>query len=81
VAEEIISPHAVVIYVWGIAPRWQIAQPGWSRVRGEFVEGALKLSHRRPATVTYRLRADGTPGATYEWVGGISRATLTQDKE
>jgi hypothetical protein len=31
VVEEITPPHAVVIYAWGTAPQWQIAQPGWSR--------------------------------------------------
>ncbi len=67
----------MVIYAWGSAPQWQIEQGGWSRVPGEFVEGALKLSLRRPATVLYHLQADGTLDATYAWAGGISRATLT----
>jgi hypothetical protein len=81
VVEEITPPHAVVIYAWGTAPQWQIAQPGWSRVQGEFVDGALKFSLRRPATVMYRLQPDGTLDATYEWAGGISRANLTRVKE
>jgi hypothetical protein len=42
------------------------------------VEGTLKLSLRRPATVLYRMQPDGTLDATYEWAGGISRATLTR---
>jgi hypothetical protein len=77
VVEEIVPPHAVVIYAWGTAPQWQVTQPGWSRVRGAFVEGALKLSLRGPATAMYRLQPDGTLDATYEWAGGISRAHLT----
>jgi hypothetical protein len=81
VVEEITPPHAVVIYAWGTAPQWQIAQPGWGRVQGEFVDGALKLSLRRPATAMYRLQPDGTLDATYEWAGGISRANLTRVKE
>jgi hypothetical protein len=76
-AVYIVPPHAVVIYAWGTAPQWQIAQPGWSRVRGEFVEGALKVSLQRPAMAMYRLQPDGTLDATYEWAGGISRAHLT----
>jgi hypothetical protein len=82
VVEEITPPHTVVIYAWGTAPQWQIAQPGWSRVQGEFVDGALKLSLRRPpTTVMYRLQPDGTLDATYEWAGGIARANLTRVKE
>jgi hypothetical protein len=81
VVEEIIPPQAVVIYAWGTAPQWQIAQPSWSRVRSEIMEGALQLSLRGPATTIYRLRPNGTLDATYEWAGGIWRATLTQEKE
>ena len=81
VVEEITPPHAVVIYAWGTAPQWQTAQPGWSRVQGEFVEGVLKLSLRRPATAMYRLQPDGTLDATYAWAGGLSRANLTPVKE
>jgi hypothetical protein len=81
VVEEITPPHAVVVYAWGTAPQWQIAQPGWSRVQGEFVDGALKLSLRHPATAMYRLQPDGTLDAIYEWAGGISRANLTRVKE
>jgi hypothetical protein len=81
VVEAITPPHAVVIYAWGTAPQWQIARSGWSRVQGEFVDGALKLSLRRPATAMYRLQPDGTLDATYEWAGGISRANLTRVKE
>jgi hypothetical protein len=50
-------------------------------VHGEFVEGTLKLSLRRPATVRYRMQPDGTLDATYAWAGGISRATLTRVQE
>jgi hypothetical protein len=82
VVEEITPPHAIVIYAWGTAHQWQIAQPGWSRVQGEFVDGALKLSLRRPpATVMYPLQLDGMLDATYEWAGGLSRANLTRAKE
>jgi hypothetical protein len=78
VVEEITPPNAVVIYAWGKAPQWHIDQSGWDRVPGEFVEGALKLALRRPATVLYRMQPDGTLDATYVWAGGISRATLTR---
>jgi hypothetical protein len=81
VVEEIAPPDAVVIYGWGNAPQWHIDQSGWERVPGEFVEGTLKLSLRRPATVLYRMQPDGTLDATYEWAGGISRATLTRVQE
>jgi hypothetical protein len=81
VVEEIAPPAAVVIYGWGTAPQWHIEQSGWERVHAEFVEGTLKLSLRRPATVLYRLQPDGTLEATYEWAGGISRATLTRVQE
>jgi hypothetical protein len=81
VMEEITPPDAVVVYAWGKAPQWHIDQAGWDRVRGEWVEGTLKLSLRRPATVFYRLQPDGTLDATYEWAGGISRATLTRVQE
>jgi hypothetical protein len=81
VVEEIDPTHAVVIYAWGTSTQWRIDRPGWSRVRGEFVGSALKLSLPRPATVIYRMRADGTLDATYEWTGGISRAKMTRTKE
>jgi hypothetical protein len=81
VVEEIIPPGAVVIYAWGKAPQWRIDRSGWGRVHGEFVEGVLKLSLRRPATVLYRLQPDGTLDATYESGSGISRATLTRVQE
>ena len=78
VVEEIAPPDAVVIYGWGQAPPWHIDQSGWERVPGEFVEGTLQLSLRRPATVLYRMQPDATLDATYGWAGGISRATLTR---
>ena len=81
VVEEIAPPDAVVIYGWGKAPQWHIDRSGWDRVHGEFVGGALKLSLKRPATVLYRMQPDGTLEATYEWAGGISRATLTRVQE
>ncbi len=80
VVEEINPPHADVIYAWGTSALWFIDRPGWSRVKGEFVESALKLSLPRPATVIYRMRADGKLDATYEWEGGISQAKMTRIK-
>ena len=81
VVEEITPPHAVVIYSLGHRTPVAVAQPGWDQVQGEFVDGALKLSLRRPATVMYRLQPDGTLDATYEWAGGISRANLMRVRE
>jgi hypothetical protein len=73
---ELVTPtYAEVIYSWG---RIGGFRPGWTRVRGEFVDGALRLKLRRPATVTYRMRPDGKLDATYEWSGGTSTATLTK---
>ena len=76
IVEEITPPHAVVIYAWGTALQWQIAQPGWSRVQGRIPGRGTETLFATPATYMYRLQPDGTIDATYEWAGGISRANL-----
>jgi imidazolonepropionase-like amidohydrolase len=81
VVEEIDLPQALVVYAWGVVPERQIPPPGWTRLRGEFVDGTLKVSLPRPATVFYRMQPDGTLHATYEWHGGRSQATMTRVQE
>lgn len=81
VVEEINPPHAVAVYAYGAAREWGIDRPGWSRVRGEFIDSTtLKLSLPRPATVIYRMLQDGTLDATYEYARGTSRAKMTRMK-
>jgi hypothetical protein len=72
VVEDIDPPTAWVINAWGSGT----GRSGWTRVRGEFIQGTLTLTLPRPATVTYRRQPDGTLDATYEW-GGRSRAQMT----
>jgi hypothetical protein len=82
VVEEINPPHAIAVYAYGAAVEWGIDSPGWRRIRGEFIDSTtLKLSLPQPATVIYRMQADGTLDATYEYAGGISRAKMTRMKE
>ena len=73
VVERMDGDGVDVIYAYG-----QIGSrpPGASRERGVWEDGALRLDLRRPATVRYRLDVYGTVSATYEWQGGIARATL-----
>jgi imidazolonepropionase-like amidohydrolase len=77
VVEDIDPPTARVIYAWGSG----VGRPGWTRVRGELVEGTLTLTLPRPATVTYRQQPDSTLDATYEWTGGRSQAQMTRMDE
>lgn len=81
VVEDVATTDATVIYAYGTAGIWQINRPGWTRVKGAFVDGALRISLPRPATVTYRMRPDGTLDGIYEWSGGTSRAKMTRMKE
>jgi hypothetical protein len=81
VVEEIDPPHVIAIYAWGASAQWRIDRPGWSRVRGELIDGRLKLSLPRPATVIYRMLPDGSLDATYEWQGGTSRAKMKRMAE
>jgi imidazolonepropionase-like amidohydrolase len=77
VVEDIDPPTARVIYAWGSG----VSRPGWTRVRGELVEGMLTLRFPHPATVTYRVQAGGTLDATYQWPGGSSRTQMTRMSE
>jgi hypothetical protein len=45
VVEAIEPPHALVVYAWGVAPQRQLPKPGWTRLRGEFVEGTLHATY------------------------------------
>jgi hypothetical protein len=79
--EEVKEAEVVAIYAYGTAGVWNVDRPGWARVKGEFVDGALKLVLPRPATVIYRMQPDGTLDARYEWRGGIARAKMTRVRE
>ena len=78
VVEQINPPNATAIYAVGEALSWKVA-PGFARVQVQIEPRVLKMSLRRPATVTYRLQSDDTLDATYEWSGGISRAKMKRD--
>jgi hypothetical protein len=65
VVEEMDQAEAKVIYAYGTAANWNIHQPGWFRVKGQFIKGALVLETRR-ATITYKMHKDGTLRVTYE---------------
>jgi len=77
--EEINYPHVIAIYAWGNAAKWK-ASKGWSRQKGQFVDGELKFSLRRPAIVIYRMQSDGSLDAIYEWIGGVARAKMIRVK-
>ncbi len=68
IVEDVDAEEAAVIYAWGSGTfPWGKSPSGWTRVRGEFAGGELKL--RVPhtgATVTYRMEADGSLAATQE---------------
>lgn len=84
VVERVTASSAETIYAWGVAPQWKISSPGWVRAVGQFTGGALRLSLRlrtTVATVTYRMRPDGTLDATYLWQGYTSRARMVREKE
>ena len=76
VVEQINPPDAMSIYATGEAAAWNIKTGGFTRVKGKIEPGKLTLFLTRPATVTYRLKPDGTLDATYEWRNGIVRAKM-----
>jgi hypothetical protein len=76
VVEKVEPPNVMVVYGYGVAPSWYIKEAGAYRVQGQIEPGILKLILRRPATVTYRMKSDGTLDATYEWSGGVARANM-----
>ena len=79
IVEEINPPRAQTIYAWGTAAQWNIREGSFARVRGEFVEGGLKLT-LPGRTAFYRLQPDGTLEGTYsiEARGLVSRAVMTR---
>lgn len=85
VVEEVRSTHASVIYAYGAAGSWGINMPEWTRERGQFEDGGLTLSRvgptsgiRRDATVTYRLRPDGSLEGSLRWSGGLARIRMSR---
>jgi putative ABC transport system substrate-binding protein len=87
VVEAIDPPHALVIYARGNGivgagtAHPQRFLSDWERLRGEFVEGTLRVSRPRGSTFIYRLQPDGTLAATSTWRGETSHATMTRAQE
>ena len=77
VVEEITGTEAVVVYAWGDSQAWRMSR-GFNRLKGAFDGATLIVKSARPATVTYRMRADGKLDARYEWQGGVARAVMTR---
>ena len=79
IVEEINPPRAQTIYASGTAAQWNIREGSFVRVRGQFVEGGLKLT-LPGRTAFYRLQPDGTLEGTYsiEARGLVSRAVMTR---
>ena len=77
IVEEVEQLSAVAVYSWGSSHSRGIT-PGWQRVRGTVEPGLLRMTLRNQAKVTYRVQTDGTLQGTYEWTGGVSRATLNR---
>lgn len=81
VVEEISGNGAVAIYAWGDSAQWNM-RGGNARARGTFSDNStLVVKLPRPATVTYQMKPNGTIDGTYEYSGGMARATLTKMTE
>ena len=75
VVEKVEGTDAVVVYAWGDSHQWQ-TKAGSTRVPGKIENNTLTIHLRRPATVSYKMKADGSLDATYQWAGMSDRATL-----
>jgi hypothetical protein len=75
VVEEVTATTGSVIYAWGDSAQWNI-RAGFSRQKGTIENNVLVVRLLRPATATYRMQPNGTLDASYEWSGGIARATM-----
>ena len=86
IVEAIDPPYAQVIRAWGNGTVGaDTAQPrrvlsNWLRLRGQFVEGTLKVS-LGGATVIYRRQPDGTLAMTVHARDGVSHMTVTRAPE
>ena len=78
VVERVFPPYALIVAATSPSPQWKI-QGGWARQTADFSNGALKVYFPATgATVTYRLKEDGTISAVSEHPGGTWRSTLTR---
>ena len=84
VVEEVRATDATVICAWGTGAGLFAAdpRPGWVRVTGRFVGDALRVVlPPAGATITYRMRSDGTLDAINERGGFTFRARMTRMTE
>lgn len=59
VVEKIEGTTVQIVYSWGVAPAWNIRQPGYSRVTATIgPDGVLQATLRNGAEVTYKLSSD-----------------------
>jgi hypothetical protein len=78
-AESGGATEIVAVYAWGVAPGLGVGHPGWQRVRGRILDGALRLDLTRvQATALYVMQPDGTLAGEY-WRGSlVARVRMTR---
>jgi hypothetical protein len=80
VVEEIYNNYeAETIYVWGLAPQWNVNTAGWDRFRATFTKGTLLLSNKtNELTITLKMLPNGKMEEIYQRPGIYSKVILTK---
>ncbi len=59
VVEKVDSSSASIVYSWGVASRWGVSNPGFTRVKATIgSDGLLRATLGNGAQVIYRLSSD-----------------------